>query len=236
MAREHNFLLGRGEQLSTPVDVPRGGGEKHAPYTFEAAKSRIAPKLVQAQRQIAQLPREACPNDEAVAVITMHPRYISKSDFPSALLDRVGLRAVGSRSRKVRPEEWGVQKHPDEAITEEIFVAGKRSSLTQWSAELPQWSENQASVSQIRHIEDVRSQAPVEKLKGIEAGQTPVLLEIVIHDGDNDSIFEAFLGYAKSLGAVPIEDRRREVHGLSRGALNRGSCEGTGAPRAISRR
>ncbi len=32
--------------------------------------------------------------------------------------------AVGSRSRTVRPERWGVEKHGDEAVTEDIFVAG----------------------------------------------------------------------------------------------------------------
>ncbi len=111
MAREHNFLLGQGERLVSRVHVSKAGGPKNVPYDLNAAKTRISERLTKVTAQIAQLPEDACPRGEAVAIVTLHPRFLSKSDYPSDLFSAVGLRAVGSRSRSITPEKWGIEKH-----------------------------------------------------------------------------------------------------------------------------
>src|ERR1035437_8533592 len=124
MARENNFLIGQGERLTSRVVVPRGGGEKNPPYTFDQARKRLTPELGRAIANFDSQPPDSAPQDEVVAVVTMHPRYVSKSDFPEELLTSVGLRSVGSRRSEVKPESWGIERHPTVAITEQLFVAG----------------------------------------------------------------------------------------------------------------
>src|SRR6516225_4589023 len=97
MARENNFLIGQGERLTSRVSIPRGGGEKKAPYTFAQARKRLGPELGRAILTFNTQPLDSAPRDEVVATVTMHPRYVSKSDFPEELLARIGLRTVGSR-------------------------------------------------------------------------------------------------------------------------------------------
>jgi hypothetical protein len=81
----------------------------------------------------------------------MHPRYISKSDFPEGLLTSVGLRSIGSRSTSIKPEKWGIEKHPDnEVITEQVFVAGTKAAYHQWSDKINSWSADQKSTPDFR--------------------------------------------------------------------------------------
>src|SRR5262249_47439688 len=102
---KRNFLLGKGERLVEDVAGVRGGGPKSHPYTFSQARERLAPMLTRVVRGIDQLPAEACPNDQAIAAITLNPEYIAKSYFPEKLFESVGLQTVGSRPRRVKPEK-----------------------------------------------------------------------------------------------------------------------------------
>lgn len=167
MARENNFLLGRGERLTEPVEVPSGGGDKNPPYDFNSARTRVAQRLVVAGSAMRSMPRDACPRGEAVAILTMHPRYISKSDFPNELLIAAGVRAVGSRTRSITPERWGVQIHPVRAVTEEIFIAGPRDSFTRWAAQVGAWTEQARGARHLTHVEDLAAFTAPEKLRSI---------------------------------------------------------------------
>jgi hypothetical protein len=41
MPRENNFLIGRGEQLTSHIEIKRRSGPKTMPYEFQDAKSRL---------------------------------------------------------------------------------------------------------------------------------------------------------------------------------------------------
>jgi hypothetical protein len=75
------------------------------------------------------LPAEACPDDLAVASITMNPEYIAKTYFPSDLLRYAGLEAIGSRPKTVKPTKKSGDRKPFETLTTELFVLGKRASF-----------------------------------------------------------------------------------------------------------
>lgn len=214
MAREHNFLLGQGERLVSRVQVPKGSGPKNPPYELAVAKTRIAQRLAKMTAQIAQLPEDACPRGEAVAVVTLHPRFLSKSDYPSDLLSAVGLRAVGSRSRTITPEKWGIERHGDDAVTEEIFVAGAKTAFVRWAASVKTWTERTKGAESLSHIEDLVAFDAKSKLRAIPEGQG-VLLEVVLHNSGADSIVLDFIKYAKAHGADPLIARRRDVQGLT---------------------
>jgi hypothetical protein len=216
MARANNFLLGNGERLTSRVAVPAGGGDKNPPYTFEGARKRIATRLQGATAAFDALPRGSTPDDEVVAVVTLHPRYVSKSDFPLDLLSAVGLRAIGSRSRVVAPESWGVEKHPVAALTEELFVAGKRETFRRWSTSLDGWNIHTRGARELPQIEDLNAFEARDKLRGMPAEKERAgILEVVLHNGGSRRVIDAFLGYAREHGARPIANRQRDVRGLT---------------------
>ena len=78
-------------------------------------------------RDLENLPREVCPGNQTVALVTLHPTYLAKSYYPADLLRTYGLETIGSRAREVSPDKWTKKKPPTSAITSELFVAGTRS-------------------------------------------------------------------------------------------------------------
>lgn len=211
---KNNFLLGYGERLTDRVEVPSGGGLKKPPYDHATARRRVTARVERANVAFQKLPPEACPHDKAVAVLTVHPRYTSKSDFPIQLLERVGLRAVGSREVVVKPEAWGIKEHGEQAPTAQLFVAGQRSAFEDWSASVPAWHEDDPGAAQLKMIEDLGAFEAKDKVRPISVTKGPVLLEVVLHGGTKDYIVDAFEAFALKLKAKPDMDRRRLIGGL----------------------
>ena len=87
MADERNFLLGYGERLTERIPPIIGGAPKRLPYSVPEARSRLAPLAVAAATELSRLPQLACPRDEAVAIITLHPQFIAKSYYPARYVD-----------------------------------------------------------------------------------------------------------------------------------------------------
>ncbi|TVX91609.1 MULTISPECIES: S8 family peptidase [Paenibacillus] len=213
MARENNFLLGNGEHLTNTVNVPRRGGKKIPPYSFPTAQKHFSQWLGDANEKFNKMSSSACPNDEVTALVTMHPRYISKSDFPIELLDTVGLRAVGGRSKRIKPMQWGIEKHPEEAVTDQIFVMGKRSDFTTWYREINNWTEAVTGAKHLSHIEDLSAHIGVDKVQALPENRDEYCLEVVFHE-TSASTLDMFEYYAKECDAYPIFDRKRESKGL----------------------
>lgn len=214
MPREHNFLLGQGERLAEKVNVRKGGSAKKPPYDFKTARERVSVRLKEAQVAISALPDDACPRGEAVAVVTLHPRYISKSDFPTELFSSVGLRAVGSRSRRIRPDRWGTKKHGETGLTEDIFVAGARSAFGRWAQAVDSWRPTTPGAADLSHIEDLTAFDARSKLRAIPEGEG-VMLEVVLHNSGSHDVVLSFIRYAQEHGAEPLTERRRDVQGLT---------------------
>ncbi len=214
MAREHNFLLGQGEKLANKVKIAKASGPKNPPYSFETARKRVSAQLTRTIHALDQIPDEACPRNEAVAVMTLHPRYVSKSDFPSKLLSTFGLRSVGSKGHVVRPEAWGVSDHPEEAPSEDIFVAGSRSSFKLWHDTLGDWTSSSVGASDLTVIEDLSAFDPKRKIKLADHANT-ALLEVVLHNSLSSHIVPAFFEYAKRHDSNPLVARRRDIEGLT---------------------
>lgn len=214
MARENNFLLGYGERLTKNVKIPKGSGPKNPPYTHDAAINRIGSQLARATDYYKTLPTDACPGDEVTAIVTMHPRYISKSDFPSQLLQQVGLRAVGGRTKVVKPDEWGVKQHPDEAISDEIFVVGKRTAYEVWSNEIFKWTEKVPVSELLPTIEGITPYKEDDKVIVSQLDNSSVLFEVVLHEGGNERVLNAFDRFAKINNCQMVTEKIRQVQEL----------------------
>ncbi len=215
MAREQNFLLGKGELLTKTVVVPTGGGLKNPPYDFLSAKKRISERLEKTTNILSKIPAPACPDGEVVAVLTLHPRYVSKSDFPRDLLRSTGLRAIGTRPKKIKPESWGIKKHPIEAVAEQVFIAGKKINFENWLNEITVWDKTTFAASTITQIEDLKPFIFQEKLRGIPEEKEEAVFEVVLHNSGHKQIVQEFMDYCKMIGAVPISDRARTINGLT---------------------
>jgi hypothetical protein len=216
MARKNNFLLGFGERLTAKVEVPSGGGDKNPPYAFSAARSRVENWLTTSVASFDSLSADAAPNDEVVGALTLHPRYVSKSDFPRELLEATGLRAVGSKIERIRPEQWGIEKHPDEAYTETLYIAGSRSRFREWQAQLPRWSEDHKGADTLSHIERFGAFEAISKLRGLkESLDREGVLEVALHNSGDQRIVELFAAYVLQHGGEPLRKYRRDIRGLT---------------------
>jgi hypothetical protein len=228
MAEIKNYLLGYGERLAENLDPPRMPHSKKAPYSFAEAKTRLGTRLSTVTEAVDSLPDAACPHDEAVAVITLHPTYLAKSYFPNNLLRAVGLEAVGSRTQYVVPEKGAKtprskktdkEKGRDTVLesisspTAELFVAGRRDKFRTWAAQLNNWSEHRAGAEELIRIEDVYLSPPEKRLQRVRSTKDAPLLEIVLH-ASSGYVIEGFRDYMKTLD-VPLDlDRRFQIEGL----------------------
>jgi hypothetical protein len=214
---KQNFLLARGERLTHPVEVKSGGQEKEHAYTFSEARSRIAPMLADVSRKLDALPKAACPDDQAVATLTLNPEYIAKSYFPGDLLRSVGLTSVGSRPRRVTPGKRSRGREPVETATTELFLKGTRRAFRRWSEQIGAWRPDADGAKQLPTIEEVAVPAPADKLIHIEdAGKTGVF-EVVLHadeESGEDFYVPKFKEYLKSIGLNPPLERRFYAGGL----------------------
>ena len=215
MPRQNNFLIGQGERLTYEVAVPTGGSPKALPYDFVTQQSRLDDRLSQTYEYISALPREACPNDRAVAIVTMHPRFIAKSDFPENLLNSVGLRAIGSRSVEITPEKWGIDNHPEQAPTDELFVEGTRESFARWSSGIKTWQEGSGISGALRRIENISAFHAEAKLRSVPTNRDSVMLEIVLHNAGDEGVIRSFMEYASLVHAEVYAEKRRDVGGLT---------------------
>ncbi|MGQ7374705.1 hypothetical protein ACTGW9_11490, partial [Streptococcus suis] len=93
----------------------------------------IAPMLAAVAQKLDALPAAACPNDQAVATVTLNPEYIAKSYFPGDLLRSVGLTSVGSRLKRITPQKRSGGREPAETVTTELFLMGSRRAFRRWS-------------------------------------------------------------------------------------------------------
>ena len=212
-----NFLLGKAERLVRRIDAPKIKPDKAHPYEFVTAKARLVPRLKATAEELSSIPRDACPNDEAVALITLHPAYLAKSYFPHILLDDAGLRPVGSRQRIVSPDAWAIKSPPEQALTAEVFIAGRRDSFDRLARLVPTWTESTRGAEDLRKLEDVRGYPVSERVRTFRTKSDAPFWEIILHATDqpeSDFILDGFRNYLDALDLNLNLDERLHAQGL----------------------
>jgi hypothetical protein len=125
-----NFLIGRGELLTAPVIIKKGGGDTNRyPYTLDEALDRLLPQFESSWKVIEALPSLACPYDLAVQLVTLNPDYLAKSHYPNSLFRSLDVYPIGSRSRSVVAEKRKTKPSGIETLSTDIYVAGRRDAL-----------------------------------------------------------------------------------------------------------
>ncbi len=207
-----NFLLGHGERLVEPVTIQSGGGPRKLPYSFAQARERLAPQVDAASHSLDALPDSACPNDEVVGIITLHPQWLAKSYHPTALLREVGLETVGSRPRMVKPEKWTKKGEVEEAPSTELFVAGPRDAFRDWATTLPGWSPaTDVLRKELARLEAVRAPERKDRVQKIRSREQELVLEVGLHGGRGESglyILDAFQRFVEGLGMEAVHAKK----------------------------
>jgi hypothetical protein len=217
MAPKRNFLLGKGERLAEDIRVGTGPVTKVSPYSFVEAKQRLKPMISEVATKIEELPSEACPDEYAVAKITMNPEYIAKTYYPSDLLKSVGLETVGSKARVIKPEKRSGDREAVETVTTELYVIGKRANFRRWAQTVENLQEGETGAAQITAIEQVTFPSANEKLKIDESNAQKNIYEVVLHldeeNGENRYLSK-FRRYLNARDINPDFSRRFYAGGL----------------------
>ncbi|WP_342545801.1 S8 family peptidase [Lysinibacillus sp. FSL K6-4013] len=215
MANENNFLLGNGERLTEGVKIKKSGGDKSPPYEWSTAKKQVKKWLTETVDEFDKIPEDASPEGKVSAVITLHPRYTSKSDFPNHLFETVGVRAVGGRSKKIVPKSWGIENHPEDAITDEIFVIGSRQDFNNWVSNVSNWAEDFKGSIELTHLENIQAFKVEDKIKFTNDDLNVRLFEFVLHEGNDEKIIKQFEHYAKKNKANVVLEKIKIVGNLA---------------------
>jgi len=213
---DRKYLIGFGERLVQNIDIPTGGAKTH-PYTYEIAKQRLQPKLRSSVDVVSSLRDVACPNDESVISISLHPSYLAKSYFPGPLFRELGLRSVGSRARKIRPEILTDKRLPPDAMltSPELFIAGQRAAFDRFLDFLSSDQLSEQSKDCVRRIEDIQ---PLDgsRLHSLKSESENVALEVVLHDDatDENYIVSGFGEFLEEFNLTSSLQRRIHSKGL----------------------
>lgn len=226
MAGSPRFIIGFGERLTEPARVPTPGQEPPDPYDPETARLRLGERVANASDAADRLPDGACPNDEVVAVVTLHPSFVAKSYAPHAMLRSVGLEPVGSRPTSVLPEAVArrvgsgddtsvfIEEGDTERPTTDLFVRTTRGNLRDWGTHLSDLSvELSTAERHLGRLESVRLPPPPERVRSVPIDGEDVALEIVLHSGES-RVVRAFESYAESLDVDAAIERRIDAGGL----------------------
>ncbi|TWU55931.1 S8 family peptidase [Rubripirellula reticaptiva] len=217
MADQPRFLLGNGHNLTSRVKVTKILEPKPPPYDIKTAKARLAPQFSSTAKSLAEIPDAACPDDYAVALLTLHPEYTAKSYFPGELLREARMEAIGSRPARVKPQAWNKKASPEEAPTTQLYVAASRRNFASFANQLPGLSESDTSTKQLFEIEVFKALDVNDRTQRVDRTAKDPLLEVVLHTSGvprAGRIVEAFEEYADTLNLRPDFDRRFEVGSL----------------------
>jgi hypothetical protein len=212
-----NYLLGKAERLMTTIPPQGNKGDKWIPYGFARGKARLVDKLVAFVEELNNIPPEDCPRGEAVSVVTLHPSYLAKTYFPTALLAVNGLRSVGSRQREMIPEVPSPRAGGKKEIGLELFVAGTRESFRQLGSWTESITEKSRGADDIAKIEDIRVPDATLKIRVAAYNTKPKSWEAVLHASASPSderIISSFATIVRKYGGRADVKRRTYVGGL----------------------
>lgn len=212
----NNFIIGYGETLTTKIDIGGGGGEKKHPYSIAESIKRISSQFEKIISKIENKPDEECANGRVVIKFIQHPSYLAKSYYPRKLFSAYGMKDIGSRSVTVKPEKWGIEKHPEEGLASCVFVSGEKSQYRTLLSDLISSSLSRPSEDILRTLERVEYFDASEKVKNIDISGDNLNLEVVIHASiDDDDVLRAFNDFASLNGGILKREKAKIVGGLT---------------------
>lgn len=202
MANEkQNFILGRGEILAKPIPYQNRDTRSDPDYSWGEQIAHLSKCFGKQKKELEKIDLGACPNNQAVSMLTLHPRYQSRSGFPALLLKAFDLRLIGSRPVNVKPRKGRGSERDEGTESTALYLAGDVSSLLAMSDSLGDISEEDDVAQDILKVEDIELFKPEQRLHG-KISKDDEELEVIVHfDSYYDMDWEdQFLEFAKRSG------------------------------------
>lgn len=217
MSKKTNYLIGNAEQLTKIVPPVKSKFDKKHIYTVSELQDRLIPQIDALEEKLKKIDQSKNPKNLAVTSIKLHPNYISKSAFPSALLRKLGAYSIGSRSAEVIPDKWTKRGVPKESPSTEIFIAFQKENLKELRTEVVDLNEDSKLRDDIEAIWDINLVDPASKIKTNEQASQEYFeigLHLVPVSKLSEDIKIAFMHYAESLGAELRTDLAFDISNL----------------------
>lgn len=210
-------VLGNGEKYAIE-NIYRGRptGDEPNPYPFSVSSKRVSSKVSETLRVAETLPKEATPDGEIVTALTLHPSFLAKSYYPTALLKDYSLKSLGSREVFVKPEKANNKEQELRPVSTSIYyLAGKKTSFEKLLSDIKTNNIGEQASIDIGKIEDLTLFESEQKIKKhLEKGINTY--EVVLHLKESDKkIIDNFIHYIRSLDGVVSQDKIRYVGDLA---------------------
>ncbi len=213
-----NLLLSGGERLVSVAEIVRGSGPKKKPYSILDVREALLSPINQIEVELNSLPSGARPRGEAVFELTLHPAFLAKSYYPSALLRSIGLRDVGSKDKTIVPRKvTNARLEGKEHSTASLFIAGNIRGIEKFRECLMNVDASKAVQDKLITIESVNWINPLSRLKGgLPSGVQKNSFEFAIHaNSQEEDIVIGFQKFARALGAIVDLSRSIRAGGLT---------------------
>lgn len=209
-----NFLIGKGEVLTSPIDGNSGFFEDKDLETWDSTKERLSPMIDTVILHMKALTPDVCPGDRAVINLNMYPKKIAKSYFPTNFLREFSLESIGSRT--VPAEIKNSKNESEPTTTTQYIIAGKRKDFETLSERISQLPEDSKIALDLRRIEKLESRNPEESIVTPERLDKVEYFEVVLHLLPSKTLLvkEKFRNYAETLSIEVFYDKGIEVGNL----------------------
>lgn len=212
-----NLLIGSGETLTSSIPREGGGGSSKAyPYSIEQTRARLAPQLEATLTALRSVPAKAMPRGEAVALVTIHPTFLSKWQMPGDVFEVAGLRSLGSRATSSIPEHDArarIKAGPQ--LAAQLYVSGTEHGYKKFLSLLLSEETRGGLQLEFRRIEGIRLQVPLDRVLRIPTDISRLPVELVVHgEGDDEVLMSALSAYASECDAHIQTEKRFSVPGL----------------------
>lgn len=174
------FLLGRGERLAENISYRGKPSNIKYPYSKVEAKERLGKILKEQLVPIRKLPDEYCPLGLVVSEFTLHPSFISRSNFPLNMMNVFGFRLLGSKPTQIKPERGKGSGFDEGAATTTLFMAGTKPSFEALANDIEHGDSEWDADHDLQKIEQIGYFSAEHKIHG-EVSTKRQLLELVLH-------------------------------------------------------
>jgi len=211
------IVLGNGEKYAID-NIYRGRppGDEPNPYPYSVSSKRVADRVSHTLQLAESLPSEAMPDGDIVTSLTLHPSFLAKSYYPTALLKDYSLTSLGSKEVFIKPETAVNKEQAERPVSSSVyFLSGKKTSFERLLSDIHNNNIGEDAGIDLGKIEDISLFDSAEKIKS-KGNVGSNTYEVVLHLSENDDKkLDKFISFITTLDGSIDKNKIRFVGDLS---------------------